>query len=199
MNNLLTHDFIAHYKLHPAAGVNMVSASTNSLRFDLADDAKLIYPANQGVAKYGNPHGKEVTIINYECFIKSLPQAFQHKKEICDLIVYTSENEYFLLNESTNTNKGKGAKRNKAKSQMRQTLKDLTEVPRIHSFMMQHHVKQCCYFNKKAQAPQVLNATKAFNRISDIQENGYRMPDTDIESLGFELWEFSGDNKYILK
>ena len=105
MKNLLEHNFISHYGLATNVSVNVVS--TTDVKFDLKDDLILVYPSGAGTAKYSNPNLKEVNIVNYESFFKSLPQTFQDKKCNCDLIVYTSDNQYFLLNELTKTGKKK--------------------------------------------------------------------------------------------
>jgi hypothetical protein len=101
MKHLLGKDFTAHYALAVAASVNVVS--TSDAAFDLVDDARLVFPSGEGIAKYANPCRKEVNVIHYELFFKSLPQPFQDGKKSCDLITYTSDNQHFLLNELTNT------------------------------------------------------------------------------------------------
>jgi len=123
---------------------------------------------------------------------------FLQNKQNCDLIVYTSDNQYFLLNELTETNKGKGKKEAKAISQMLSVLQIIFAVPVISQFIQQHFIKQCCFFNKKAQSPKHINATDAFNRLLAFSAYGFRMKNSDIESFGFELWEFSGNQTYLL-
>ncbi|GAB6012553.1 hypothetical protein [Viscerimonas tarda] len=197
MKELLEKDFIFHYKLAVKPSVNVVS--TNNGDFDLKDDTTLVYPKGLGIAKYSNLSLKEVNIINYELFFRSLPQFFQNNKKICDLIVYTSDSRYFLLNELTNTNKGKGRKETKAISQMLQTIQILSGVPEILRFVQQHLVRQCCFFNKKAQSPKHIKATEAFGRLPTLSPHGFKMTNPDIESYDFELWEFSGEQTYLLK
>jgi len=46
----------------------------------------------------------------------------------------------------------KGKKRTQAISQMLQTIQFLSAVTSIKSFINQHFVKRCCYFNKKYQS-----------------------------------------------
>jgi len=205
---LLENDFISHYGLVTNVTVNVVS--TNALDFNLKDDSVLIYPLGNGTAKYSNPNFKEVNIINYETFINSLPPSFQNGREKCDLIVYTSDLSYFLLNELTDTQSGyisdftlgnrtpRIGKRNKAISQLKQSLRDIFNVPNINSFIERHTIKHCCFFNKQPHTPIGIIATTAFSRLSSIVSNGYKMSDSDIESFGFELWEFSGNQTYLL-
>lgn len=209
MKNLLEHHFISHYGLTASVAVDIVSTTITD--FDLKDDAVLIYSSGTGIAKYSNPSRKKVNVINYESFFKSLPQTFQNSKENCDLIVYTSDNQYFLLNELTNTKKEyvpnftqkdgtpKMGKRNKAISQLKQTLKDISNVSDIDSFIKQHTIKHCCFFNAQTHAPIGIIATAAFNRISFINPSGYKISNPDIELSNFELWEFSGNQMYLLE
>ena len=208
MVNLLEHNFISHYGLTASVPVDVVF--TTDADFDLKDDAVLVYPSGAGIAKYSNPHRKGVNVINYEHFIDSLPITFQKGKEKCDLIVYISDLSYFILNELTNTlpkyipdftltdGTPRIGKRNKAISQLRQTLKDISNVPDIDCFIKQHSTKHCCFFNTQTHAPVGIIATVAFSRLSSIIPNGYKISNPDIESYGFELWEFSGNQTYLI-
>lgn len=208
IKSLLEHNFVSHYRLSASVSVNVVS--TNDANFDLKDDTVLVYPAGAGSAKFSNPAHKEVNIINYESFVNSLPVNFQQGREKCDLITYTSNFSHFILNELTNTNPRyipdfnltdgtpRIGKRNKAISQLRHSLSDISDVPDIETFIKRHSTKHCCFFNKQAHAPTGINAIVAFGRLNSLSPNGYRMPNPDIESFGFELWEFSGSQTYIL-
>jgi hypothetical protein len=209
MENLLKNDFVSHYKLSASPLVNV--ASTNDNNFDLKDDSTMIYPSGAGVARYNNPHRKEVNVINYESFINSLPIAFQSRKEKCDLIVYTSYFSHFLLNELTNTQSQyvpdftqadgtpRTGKRNKAISQLKNTLEDISAVPAIKKFIDRHTIKYCCFFNKQVHAPIGITATIAFSRLSTLSLRGFELSDPNIESYGFKLWEFSGSQTYLLE
>jgi hypothetical protein len=191
MKTLLEQDFISHYRLSTDITVNVVT--TNEVKFDLADDSQLVYPPDKGIAKYSNIGLKRINVINYELYFKSLPASFRNDKENCDLIVFTADNACFFLNELTKTNKKKGRKEIKAVSQMLQTLKVLTEVPGINLYINRYKDKRCCYFNKRFQAPKHINAVNAFNRLSTVSTNGFRMSCSDIEAFGFEFWEYSGN------
>ncbi len=196
MKNLLENDFIAHYKLAVNVTVNIVS--TTDISFELKDDTTLVYPSGAGIAKYSNTAEKEVNVINYETFFKSLSSCFQQGKKNCDLIVYTTDFSHFLLNELTSTNKKKGRKRTHSIEQMLQVLKEIWAVPSIKCFINSYSVKRCCYFNKKVQAPAIqIKAAQSFGRLRDIK-CGFKMPVPDIESFGFEMWEFSGNQTYQL-
>jgi hypothetical protein len=206
MKNLLEHDFVSYYGL--AVTVNVVS--TTDTDFDLIDDEKLICPPGQGTAKYNNSSHKEVNVINYESFINSLPDSFQYERENCDLIVYTSDSSYFILNELTETQpqyvsdyltdgKLKTGKRIKAILQLKQTLEVISAVPEINNFIKQCTTKHCCFFNKPPTSPTGITATDAFNRLSSISSNGINTPNPDIEACGFEFWEFCDNQTYLLK
>lgn len=76
------------------------------------------------------------------------------------MIVYTSDKQYFLLNELTDTNPKyipdftladgtpKRGKRNTAILQLEQTLQNISNVPDIDIFIKQHITEHCCFFNK---------------------------------------------------
>ena len=100
----------------------------------------------------------------------------------------------------TDKGKKKGKKRTHAISQMLQTLQLIFEVASIKAFIQNHHVKKCCYFNKKAQRPAAtIDATDSFNRFNNtLSAHGFPMTDAEIEKLGFELWEFSGSQTCLL-
>jgi len=197
MKNLLEHNFINHYGLIANVFVDVVS--TTDADFDLKDDTVLVYPSGAGIAKYSNPSKKEVNIINYEHFIDSLPTAFQQGRKKCDLIVYTSDLSYFILNELTKTGKNKSRKRTHAIEQMLQTIRDISDVIEIKSFIEKRSIKQCCYFNKKPQSPSIkISAPTTFSKLTEIAPHGFKMSNPTIESFGFELWEFSSSQTYLL-
>ncbi|KAA6342940.1 hypothetical protein EZS27_009345 [termite gut metagenome] len=208
MKNLLENKFVSYYGLAASVTVNVVS--TTDTTFDLIDDANLVCPSGQGTAKYNNPSRKEVNVISYDNFITSLPHSFRERRERCDLIVYTSDSSHFILNELTETEpqyvsdhltegKPKTGKKNKAISQLKQTLEDISAVPKINSFIIQCTTKHCCFFNKPPTSPTGINAPIAFSRLSSISPNGINIPNPDIEAYGFEFWEFYDNQTYLLK
>jgi hypothetical protein len=213
MENLLRNDFTAHYGL-PVSMVADISVLTDAIYFEIEDDENreiaLHFSANLGVAKYKNVNKLEVTLINYDKFLTSLPAAFQQGKGRCDLIVYTNDSpKYFLLNELTDTalkyvepyinNRGaKIGKRAHATLQMLSTLKVLTDVASVKVFINIFSIKQCCFFNKQSTAPPSITATTAFGRFNSIAQNGLEMTNTDIEAFGFKYYEYSGTQTYAL-
>lgn len=209
MEELFRNDFIAHYALPVSTVVNFTS-NTVETYFELKDDNRLIYATKgEGVAKYSNVNALNVNVLNFEIFFNSLLPAFIKGKEKCDLIVYDNTNQYFLLNELTdtlphyvtpfiNTQGYRSGKRQKAISQLLSTLSLIIDVEKIAAFINIHSIRQCCFFNKQSNAPLIITATKAFNRLSTIVPAGLRMSNSEIESFGFEFWEYSGSQVYNL-
>lgn len=211
MEALLRNDFTAQYGLPPISETQNIGITTNLRYFEIEDDSnreiRLHEVAGNGVAKYSNPNSYVVNIINYDKFVTLLFQKFQEKKGRCDLIVYTENKKYFLLNELTDTNpqyvyphtNSRGnqiGKLAKATGQFIESLKLLFDVDTIKSFVNQHELRECCFFNKQSNAPNPITATTAFNRINTIPSNGFKMSNPDIESFGFELYEYSGTQIY---
>ncbi len=218
MNELLKCDFITHYNREPNLPVSctLILKSTRNTEFSLIDDDAMIYSLDDkdGVARYNNIDSLDVTVINYEKFITTLPPRVKNTgsigSNICDLIVYTDDKNYFLLNELTDTKtyllyehersgeKVEG-KISKARRQLKQSLENIVDVPTIGMYIESFKIKQCCFFNKQAKyAPEELNATKAFNSLNAISSTGNSMSNPDIENLGFEYWEFYDNQTYFI-
>ncbi len=207
METLLRNDFTAHYGLPVSIGGN-ISATTSAIYFELKDDNNLIYTANgQGIAKCNNVNGRNITVINYESFLNSLPRTFIQGKEICDLIVYDNNQQKILFTELTdtcpkyvvpftNTHGPQTGKRQKAISQLLSSLSLVMKVLSISTFANNYETRCCCFFNKQSMAPPTIIATAAFNRLGAIVNGGLHMPNADIEAFGFEFWEFSGNHVY---
>lgn len=209
METLLRNDFTAHHGL-PKATITNISANTNAPYFELKDDNILIYTTDsQGVAKYFNVNSIEITVINYEKFFNSLPPAFTHGKEKCDLIVHDNNQQYILLNELTDTrpvyvtpytnNQGQQlGKRQKAISQLLSSLTLIMNVPAIAAFANAHTFRHCCFFNKQSMSPPTISATTAFGRLATLTTGGLRMSNPATEAFGFQFWEYSGNQVYKL-
>lgn len=210
MEDILKNDFTVHYGLSVSI-INDFSKQTNATYFELKDDYNLLYlDKGDGIAKYSNEKSFSVKVINYEAFIDSLSPAFRQNREKCDLIVYTNNARYFLLNELTdtlakyvnpfvNSNGHQLGKMNKAISQLLNSLKDLTQVPQVLSFIDSFNEKRCAFFNKKPNSPSEISAVNAFDRVNSISKNGFRMSNPDIESYGFSLYEYSGEQVLFLQ
>jgi hypothetical protein len=200
MEALLRKDFTAYYGLNYSTVLN-ICQSTNATYFEIEDDehkeTKLHFTLGMGMAVYQNKNSLVVTIINYDKFITSLPHAFQHGKKRCDLVIHTNNLQYFLLNELKDRNP-KPKVRTKSISQLLSSLQLITQVPAIVAFINMHQIRQCCYFNKQPISPSFINAPAAFGRFNSLVKSGLKMPNADIQSYGFEFWEYSGNQIFNL-
>lgn len=207
MEILLKNEFTKHYHLQTSDITNL-NHQIDFEYFELKDDVFVICSdVGCGIAKFKNPLKSNINIVNYELFIHSLPNNFTIGREKCDLIVHSSNKQCLLLIELTDTlakyvepylnTKGiQIGKREKAKSQLIASLVDLMKVEKIKNFVNSFLLKQCCFFNKQSNSPNIIVATTAFNRINNLTFNGFKMSNPTIESYGFEYNEYS-DNQYF--
>lgn len=198
METLLKNEFTAHYGL-PISATTNISITTDAQYFEIEDnehrELQLHFTVGNGMAKYHNKNKHTVKIINYDKFITSLSPVFQKGKERCDLIVHTTNQQYFLLNELKDR-KPKEKVRKKSISQLLSSLTLIMNVPSISTFANNYMFRHCCFFNKQSMAPPTIIATTAFNRLGSTVTSGLRMPNSAIEAFGFEFWEFSGNHVY---
>lgn len=198
MEALLRNDFTNYYGLPTSATPN-IAISTTAQYFEIEDDAnretQIHTRAGSGIAAYRNVNRYTATIINYDKFITGLPHAFQQGKERCDLIVHTTNQRYFLLNELKDRIP-RSSVRKKSISQLLSSLTLIMNVPSIIAFANTHTFRQCCLFNKQSMSPPTIIATTAFNRLGTLVTNGLRMSNPAIEVFGFEFWEYSGNQVY---
>jgi len=198
METLLRNNFTAHYGL-PVSTTANISIITTAQYFEIEDDKnreiQLHLTTGNGMAAFRNTKGHTVIIINYDKFISGLPHPFQQGKERCDLVVYTSNQQYFLLNELKDR-KPKAKVRTKSISQLLSSLTLIMNVPAITTFANTYTFRHCCFFNTQSMAPTPITATGAFNRLGAMVTGGLRMSNSSIEAFGFEFWEFSGNQVY---
>jgi hypothetical protein len=193
MEDLLRNDFTTHYGLPVCIEPNLV-IETDEAYFEIEDtiarEIAIHTIVGQGMARFSNPAKLKITISNYDKFVTSLPHQFQNGRKRCDIVVYDDE-KYFILGEikdSPNIKKH----RKKAKKQLFESLTTLTAVTQILVSINLRSVKRCCYFNKQTSSPALITATTAFNRLSTIFVDGFKMSHSEIEGQNFEFWEYLG-------
>ena len=195
MDNLLKNELTVFNGLSPSSLCTRFD--TKLEYFEIEDNNRVIVihaTTGSGTARYHNPNGFDVVVIDYDGFLTGLPHDFQQGKERCDTIVYTLNNSYFLLNELKDRNPKPGVL-TKATSQLLSTLREITKVPIINSFVSAFAIKRCLYCNKQILSPSTtINAMFAFNRIGVLAQNGLKLSNPHIEALGFELFEFMGNH-----
>lgn len=205
MENLLRNDFTAYYGL-PTCTESGLIIETAVAYFEIEDtDEKEIMihtVKGQGIARFSNSAALTITIANYDKFVTALPYNFQNGKKRCDIALVSDS--HFILGELKNKKVINSRKRNKvrkeAKEQLLESLTMLIAVPQILTLINSKTVKKCCYFNKKAEAPALITAITAFNRLSTIpnSQDGYQMEQPAIEAHNFEYWEYLGEQTLTL-
>lgn len=206
MENLLTNNFVSHYNI-PLPTTNW-AIKTQERYFEVEDtnagEIQLHTSRGAGMAKFSNQDTLELTIINYDGFITSIPdEVFKSGRKRCDILVTCNTDRYFILGEIKdrsvlNQNTQKNV-RKEAKKQLISSLNTILAVPEIISYLNLKVVKRCCYFNKQSASPIILSATTAFNRLLSFYPEGFKMSNPDMENLGFEFYEYTGEQTMVLK
>lgn len=199
MEALLRNDFTAHYGLPVCIEPNL-AIQTNETYFEIEDTVTreiAIHTINGvGMARFSNPNALAITIANYDKFVTSLPNHFQNGRKRCDIIVCDDGRSLILgeIKDSPNIKQH----RKKAKKQLYESLTTLLAVPKILILVNNKAVKRCCYFNKQTSSPELITATTAFNRLSTIFPDGFKMNHSGIEEQDFEFWEYLGGQTLTL-
>lgn len=200
MENLLRNDYTVYYSLPVCIKPNLV-IQTSEIYFEIedTDEKEITIHTNRGIgmARFSNPSALTVTIANYDKFVTSLPNDFQRGRGRCDIIV-CDDGMSFILGEIKNSPNIKHH-RKKAKKQLLESLTTLIAVPAIATLANNNAVRKCCYFNKQTNAPTLLSATTAFNRLSIIFQDGFQMSHPAIEAHNFEFWEYLGGHTLALR
>ncbi|GHV93099.1 hypothetical protein AGMMS50268_36020 [Spirochaetia bacterium] len=200
MENLLRDAFTRFYGL-PHSDTPDIAIQTNDPYFGVGEDyhhETQICPAiDSGIARYSNTQSLQIIIINYDKFLSNLPHRFQQNKKRCDLIVYSQGGQDFLLNELKDKNPEFDGVREYAITQLVCSLALLMEVPEISEFAHGYPIGRCCYFNKKEEVIVSIIAVDAFNQLNTLNKKGFKLSNPEIESLRFELFEYSGSVEYI--
>ncbi len=203
MEALLRNNFTTHYGL-PVCNEPNLFITTKESYFEIEDTAArdLVLHTNNGsgMARFSNPSLLTVSIVNYDKFVTSLPSHFEKGIKRCDMVL-TSQSQ-FVLGELKDRNiskpENKRSIRSGAKKQLFVSLTTLLTVPQIAALANSKNVKKCCYFNKQTNAPALLSATTAFNRLSTLFQDGFKMSHPGIEGHNFEFWEYLGEQTLSL-
>lgn len=193
MEDLLRNDYTTHYGLPVCIEPNLV-IQTNETYFEIEDtvtrEIALHTVMGSGMARFSNPNQLAITIANYDKFVTSLPNHFQNGRKRCDIIVCDDGRNLIFgeIKDSPNIRQH----RYKAKKQLYESLTTLLAVPQFLVLTNNKTVKRCCYFNKQTKSPAIINATTAFNRLSVIFLDGFKMSHPAIEGHNFEFWEYLG-------
>jgi hypothetical protein len=197
MEALLRNDFTTHYGLPICTEPNLVITTKESY-FEIEDraskDLVLHTKGGRGMARFSNPSLLAISVTNYDKFMTSLPSHFEKGKKRCDMVV-TSQSQFILgelKDRDISKPKKKRSVRSGSKEQLFVSLTTLLAVPQIAALANSKKIKKCCYFNKQSNAPALLSATSAFNRLSTLFQDGFKMSHSGIESHDFEFWEYVG-------
>lgn len=201
MEDLLTNKLVSHYNL-PAPTTTNWFVRTEATYFEVDDTSTgdIVVNTNRGsgMAKFSNVDALSVNVVNYDKFITSIQdEAFKQGRKRCDILVTCHSNRYFILGELKDRNP-RGRVRSGAIKQLLSSLQTLTTVPEINAYIDSKAVKRCCYFNKQSTSPTNLSATIAFNRLSRAFPDGFRMSKPEIESFGFDFYEYTGEQTMAL-
>lgn len=195
MEKLFLEHYTASFGL-PVATTSSFVLTTDEVYFEVEDDDNrelvLHTTANAGEARFSNPDQLILHIVNYDKFLTSLSQTFQHGKGRCDLILCSDLNDCFILGELKDRVPNTKV-RKRAKGQLLATLSVILAVPEITILVSGKTMKRCCYFNRQPVAPQILNAVAAFNSFNTVYKDGLLMSNPDIEALGFDFYEYAGE------
>lgn len=199
-------NLISHYNLSAPATTNWF-VQTEETYFEIEDtnagEIVLHTTRGLGMSKFSNRDALDITIFNYDKFITSInDEPFKHCRKRCDILLDSSNQRYFILGEIKDkallTDKKKKNVRSESKKQLLSSLQTILAVAEINAHINQKEIKRCCYFNKQSASPAILNATTAFNRLSEFYPDGFKMSKPDIEALGFEFYEYTGEQTMVL-
>lgn len=201
MQNLLINEFLSHYKL-PHFAIDDWYIETDRKYFEIEDtnngEIILHFTRGSGMANFKNDNSLNLSILNYDKFITAIPdEPFKNGRKRCDIIICSSSDRYFILGELKDRIP-KTKVRSGAKKQLLSSLQTIKAVPAIDALMNKKIIRRCCYFNKQSNSPASINATAAFNRLTSFYPDGFKMDKPDIESLGFDFYEYTGEQTMTL-
>lgn len=195
METLFNTYFLAHYSLNVPAVAN-IHQTTNEKYFEVEDSpvGELVIQLvrGTGVAKINNPNCALFEFVNYDKFLTALPELFNSGKKRCDMIFRCESKSIFALAELKDSMNAQNHRKH-AKKQLLESLQLIEPVPEINQDFTKYTRRICCYFNKSNPSPVILNASVAFGRLNLLFQSGIRQSASKIEALGFEFYEFDGN------
>lgn len=204
MSNIFYKEYIKHNSLSNC--YKKCEKRNNYNYFELIDISKELNIRNSrvnGMAKYENSTSKKLIFFDYDKFLSSLPALISNGKRRCDAIIYTyEEKSYFILNELKDRDNSSSRKRKSirydAKDQLRQTLNELFSVPEIEEFINLFTHKICISSNAQPTPPNPLisSVIASFNPLPSIAPDGINLPDTEMNSYGFNYWDLIGEQTF---
>jgi hypothetical protein len=206
MEDLLMTNLVAHYSLPVPTTTNWF-VQTAETYFEVEDtnagEIVLHTTRGLGMGKFSNLDALDITVINYDKFITSIQdEPFKRGRQRCDILLNSNNNRYFVLGEIKDRNiinkNSRKSVRKGAKEQLLASLQTIISVPEIASYVNPKIIKRCCYFNKQSVSPVILSVTTAFNRLPNFYPDGFKMSKPDIEALGFDFYEYTGEQTMTL-
>lgn len=207
MSNIFYKYYIKHNNL--SNKFKKCEKRNNYSYFELIDISKELHiskiPTN-GMAKYENRASKSIIYFDYDKFLSSLPALLINGKKRCDAILYTyNDRSYFILNElkdrDNSTPKKKRSIRYDAREQLKQTLQELYSVPEIRNYINSYANKICISSNSQPYSalPAIISSVlTSFNPLAVIAPDGLNLPNSDINSYGFQYWDLIGNQSFKL-
>ena len=162
--------------------------------FDIIDNSNggpIIRPQGSGTAHYFNSPQeplRNMRFIEYEKFINSLPQDYNHEWSRADFIAYDTSpcKSYFIIHELT-----EGTFQNKrtdAIRQMQNTLMRLYECAQIKNYIQLFQNKWCILSATGGAQQAPLDMTAGFNVIYAKLPDPEPLNANIIERRGFKAW-----------
>jgi hypothetical protein len=113
VENLLRNEFVVYYyRLNQSKFSSDTTEETIRRRVDIekheraqpyigisdcGDHIEIHTKKDEGTGRFTNPNRATVTVINYDRFVKSLPNEIHRGKKQCDAILYTDTKNFFFF------------------------------------------------------------------------------------------------------
>jgi len=190
--DLLATDFIAYLRNKNPAVVfvdakNVRVEVIRDTKFDIQDRRPEIkQPAGTGSATYNNPQSKEITVIDYEDFLKAQSDEVIKKLDVKkpDFIVFDAPTKScFIINELSQGNPKN--KRTTTIQQMHNAILHFDRVSGIKLFIGQFATKSCVFSCRR----KAITTADAFMTIDNYLPKPIELRFQPIQKLGYMLIE----------